>query len=170
MSFFTIVDYKKYSFHVNCDQTIKKMWKHKMEEIITRNPEMRQSLGFFTIKELSKGGSMYDIGSTYNAGKNKLFILLDEYENIIAFGGISRYSQSIYEINKLCLSNNEFANNFLIKILVKYYDEVISTNVTELQAIVERKNVDLYNLMVKNGFREYHQSKTKLNIYLKYPS
>lgn len=169
-SVFIIVDYMKHHPSGFFDYDIREMWRTKMEETIRRNPDCRLSLETYMMKEISYGGTLCNVRGTYSKDLNKFFVLMDEFQNLKGFGGISKYSPNVYEINKLCISYINIADDFLIKTIIRYFNETIKRENTgsNLQIVVEMKNHILLQLMKNNGFVEYLISKNGVNVYLSY--
>jgi len=165
---FGVIDYSKVPFDKAFDDMIKDTWRCKVKESIERNPSARDFLENYLEKELSRGGSFFDIRKTYSHGNNKFFVLSDEKGLIQGFAGILKYSKTVYEINKLCVCDNAIASDFLVKSLIKYFENIDDNSMFELQTVVEKKNTKLLNAMIKNGFVEFHESKIGVNVYLKY--
>lgn len=168
-SCYVIVDYCKLSRECDFDDKIKAIWEDKVREIIKRNPSEKTFLEGYLKKELSTGGSFYNIRKTYSEGLNKFFILVDDCGFICGFAGISRYYKNVYEINKFCSYDDEIIRDFLVKKLIQYFKYIRTCCVDfKLQTVVERKNVPLLNCMIKNGFVKFKSSKWGVNVYLEY--
>ena len=169
-SVFAIVDYIVYRNNHDLDSQIRTMWISKMRDTIDRNPDHRLSLESFIAKETTFGGSFFDLATTYKTGNIKFFALIDEFKILRGFGGISEYTRNVYELNKLCLSGNRIADDFIVKVMVRHFNDCIKKGRTEieLQVVIEKKNQTFVDLMKDNGFREYHTSRNGVNVYMKY--
>ncbi len=169
-SVFAIVDYSRYRKHRDMDEAIRSMWLSKMQDTISRNYDHRLSLEVYMMRETKPGGSLYDICLTYEKDKNMFMVLIDEFEHLRGFGGISEYCRNVYELNKICLSGNDIADDFLIKAMLRYYEDNIKGYKTEieLQVVVEKKNQRLLTLMKSNNFIQYNTSKNGVNVYMWY--